>query len=260
MPARTTNANGVLPNEEFGHVQVQSKAILRVPVPFADVYNSPTPSQQHDKFGVGINTPELRDQCFEENLVDRSGPVVGNEAIVSNSMISRHIMSPMVSAILDELTETASSILAEDDAGLALLDSQIEETCNFSPSFKHVDLPRLRVGSFNSSDSPSNSVYAAGVGNLKQSYLSTTMQVNEKCPSGLSVLNAIESEEGCVAVETRGMNLAAKDTTGDFAPSFEGSNDNQLRGTESHEQVNILKHHYNALAHLDFTPEVRETY
>jgi hypothetical protein len=261
MPARMTNMNGALPNEEFGHVEVQAKAILRAPVSFADAHNSPTPSQQLDhKFGVEIRTAESKDQYFAENLADRSGPLTGEEASkLTNSMISRHIMSPVVTAILDELTETASSILAEDDAGLALLDSQIEEACNLKSDFQHVVLPRLRMGGFSSSDSPSKSGYAAGAYNSKQSFSCTTNQPNKKSPSSPDVWNASGYVEHCDEVETRDLNLAATDTTGDFAPSFEGSGHNPLRGSDSHEQEAMLKHHYNALAHLDFSPEVRKT-
>ncbi|KAG0630784.1 hypothetical protein M758_1G203300 [Ceratodon purpureus] len=246
-PARMMKINRALPVEEFGQVQVQAKSILL----------TPTPSQQLDhKFGVDIHTAESKDEYFEENHVDRSSPHAGKEASrVPISTISRHIMSPMVSAILDELTETASNILAEDDAGLAQLDSQIEEACNLKSDFKNVVLPRLRLGNVSSSDSLSKSSYAAGASNSKQNFSCTTSQSNEMSPSSLDVRNASGCVNRCVEVETRDVNLVATDTTGDFAPIFEGSDNNPLRGSDSHEQVAHLKHHYNALAHLDFSPE-----
>ena len=251
VPARMTNMNGALPSGEFGHVQVQAKAILQVSVPSTDAYNVPTPSMQSDKFG-GIQTPQSKDQYF----ADRSG----KEASISNPVISRHTMSPMVSAILDELTETASSILAEDHAGLAVLNSQIEEACSLKPNFRHAVLPRLRLGCSGSSNSPSKSGYAGGAGNSKQSFSSTTMaQLFEKCPSAPDVRNSSGCVEPSVEVEARDVNLAVIDTTGDFAPGFARCDDNPLRGIVSYEQVTTSNHKHNAIAHLDFTPEVRKT-
>lgn len=242
IPTRITNANAALPSEEVQGqvVQVQGKqTTLRLPVRSTDAYNQMIPSLLADE----IHTPESKDKL----TLQRSGPNAGEKLVLDR------MMSPMVSAILNELTETASSIMAEDNAGLALLDSQIEEARNLKPSYKKGVLPRLRLGiNFSDPDHPVSRISAHTVDNLNQAQIENRSEVRH-------------ADEylgyGCEEAEKRDMNSASTDTMEDSTPPVrEGSDEKSHRGSDPYERTNTdLKHHTNALRHLDFTSEVRNS-
>lgn len=240
--------NASLEGEGFEHAQVQAKS-TRASSPFTDSYNS-LASSQLDEFEVDIHTPEMKERTPTEKFEDRSASHDEKEiAMTSNCLPSGHMMSPIVSAILDELAETASSILAEDDAGLALLDSQIE-SCILKPELKN--LPRLRLGCFNCPEAHSRSGYAVGADNSSKNFPSTVMQTHEQGPGG-----CIRDANGCMVkhdgVKGRNMVLAAAGTTQDFSASLEGRDEKFLQGCGLGEE-SVPKHH-NAVAHLGLSPE-----
>lgn len=256
VPSHSTGVNGILSQQEvLGLVQGHIKYV-RPRAPVTSTAYTPVLCSQLDRYGMehpmtDEETKPLKDKGTE---VPTSKATRDASAASNNEAVSR-LMTPLVSEILYELTETATSIIAEDDAGLAQLDSKYEEAYRMRPSFGNgveVILPRLRLGSFNNTDAIPHSEYSTIGGRASsinsQDGLMSKQSVDSRSePANMNRNGLLNVERSTVTTMNNSEGLVS---------GIQGNDEKSLGFvTPSHGEVNTHTHHYNSLAHLNISPK-----
>lgn len=256
VPSHSTGVNGILSQQEvLGLVQGHIKYV-RPRAPVTSTVYTPVLCSQLDRYGMehpmtGEETKPLKEKVTE--VLDTKA--TRDASAVSNNEAASRLMTPLVSEILYELTETATNIIAEDDASLAQLDSKYEETCRMRPSFGNgveVILPRLRLGSFNNMDAIPHSEYSS-LGCRASSINSQEGLIFKQSVDSRSE-PANTSRNGVLNVE-RSILTTMNNSEG-LVSGIQG-NDEMTLGfvTPPPGEVNTHTHHYNSLAHLNISPK-----
>lgn len=258
VPARSAAVNGVVASED-DHGNGANAKLSRPRAPPTPGSYTPLLPTQLDKFGLEV---QEESHVLKAELSDYPDTEVTREVLNATVEVSKQ-MTPPVSKVMSELTET-TSIMQEDDELLSRIPmsgAAVEGVNRVRTNLGNaldVLLPRLRLGmngnaSLNSS---LQSEYVVSGGASTSSFASNGSQSNGNGQIDGRNLSTKDSTNDDFKVEKRQVGPSGvSNNTKSLANGHEGSQHMEMVEGSPIGRVNLLSNHYNALANLDVSPE-----